>query len=136
MASVKLGDVIADVKLTNRGKYTDETIVHWINECEEKIFNDVILTHFGEDDIIESHTDDDGHFVLYGIDDTDKEMIVPSMYSSVYKNYVDSQIYYTNSEMQKYNNATTKFNASFRDYNAWYNRTHKPKGKKFNFFGG
>lgn len=136
MATIKLSDVIADVKSTNRGKYTDDIIVHWLNDIEEKIFTEIVLTHEGNEDIISAHVDADGLFVLYTADNVDSELIVPSTYASLYKHYIDSQIYYSNGETTKYNNALASFNAAYGSYFNWYNRTHTPYKASFNFFGG
>lgn len=120
-----VGDVIADVREFNKGKYTDSNIVRWLTELDERIMNDIILTHYWAKDIIDEHFDEDRKFIEYNVDDLDKELIVPNMYASLYRHYIDSQIYMVNGEMNKYNNASSMYNNTYNEYENWYNRTHE-----------
>ena len=42
---------------------------------------------------------------------------------------------YHNGEYGKYNNAMDMFQAAYRGFENYYNRTHMPKGSKIKYFG-
>jgi hypothetical protein len=100
--------------------------VRWLSQLDGKIKNDIIDTHEGGEDIV---------FNGYGADTpTDTKLLVPFPYDDMYRHWLEAQIDYVNGEYTRYNNSMTMFNAAYSEYEHYYNRTHKPKGKRFKFF--
>jgi hypothetical protein len=48
---------------------------------------------------------------------------------------LEAQIDYANNEYDKYNNSITVYNATYANFERYYNRTHMPLGKKIRYFG-
>lgn len=91
--------------------------LRWLSDLDGKIFEDVYLTH--EDNEFEG-------FEKYTQDDMSKELLIPEPYTEIYEHYLSAQIYYNNNEMARYSNAMIMFNNALAEFEAWYNRTHKP----------
>lgn len=121
-----LNEMISVIRSLNRGKYEDEQIIRWINEVDERIWREVILTH------CDAPLDE---FEPYTEADLTRELLAPTYYSGIYKNYVDSQIYSANADTVKANNSASAFNSIYNDYANEYNRTHMPRNTNITFRG-
>lgn len=93
--------------------------LRWLSDLDGKIFEDVYLTH--EDNKLES-------FEKYTEDDMTKELLIPEPYTEIYEHYLSAQIYYNN-EMARYSNSMVMYNNELAEFEAWYNRKHKPVSK-------
>ena len=62
--------------------------------------------------------------------DGSAELIAKAPYDVLYVYWLMAQIDLKASELNKYNNSLALFKEAFKDYKAWYNRTHMPITKK------
>lgn len=119
-------DAINRIDLLKPNGYAQVEKIKWLSTLDERIMNDIILTH--EDAAV---TD------FHGYDEntaTNKELIAPAPYDTMYLYWLEAQVDYWNGEYGKYNNSMAMFYTAYKEYNNHYNRTHMPKGKKFKFF--
>ena len=114
---MKVSEAIAEVKELKPNHYSDEKLLEWLNKIESQIYNNIILTHENSDNI---------EYTEYGADDGDKELIASGMYEDLYRFYVESQIDYSNQEINKFNNSSAMHNAFYSGYERWYNRHYMP----------
>lgn len=66
--------------------------------------------------------------------DLDTVLLIPEPYTEVYLRWLEAQIDYYNGEYKKYNNAILMYNAEWKSFVRWYNRTHMPKGHNIKYF--
>lgn len=95
----------------------EATQIRWLNELDEQIWRDLILTHEPEATIAggyEAHTQD-----------TD-ELLVPDFASGLYIEYLIMQINMAHGETDRYNAAAAVFNSKLKSYSQWYNRNNLP----------
>ena len=122
---MKIIEAINRIDSLMRNTYTQNDKVAWLSEVEFDVVNNVINTHEG-DEITFSGYD--------GSTDLQTELLIPAPFDKVYLLWMEAQIDYYNGEYDKYNNAADLFTANYEAFKNYYNRTHKPKGKKFKFF--
>ena len=116
-----LAEIIANVE-SNRGSQFDKYVLTgWINEIENKAYNQVINKAEGND--IE--------FAPYRYDlDAEKTLAIPDVHKDVYETYLYAKIDYTNNEIDAYNADASMHAAAWDDYAAEYRRSHMPKEMK------
>ena len=129
-----VGGVLALVDEIRPNQYDEKIKITWLSELEGRIFNDIILTH--EHELVE---DDEGNmveptFLGYSEGSEDAELIAPDIYADLYRNYLLTQIDYSNGETDRYTNSMLMFNNSYSQFESWYNRTHKPISKPLRLF--
>ena len=105
--------------------YTQNDKLEWLSRLDAMVKNHIIDTHEG-DEVTFSGYDDST--------DEQTELLIPAPYDEVYLRWMEAQIDYHNGEYDKYNNAIEMFTTAYEGFKNYYNRTHKPKGKKFKFF--
>lgn len=98
-------------------QYLTARKIEWLNEIETKVYNEIIKTHEGADDI---------SFIGYTTSDTETELLVADGYAGLYIDYLFTKIDYYNSDIDKFTNSAMMFTSSFEDYANYYNRTHMP----------
>ena len=119
---MKINDVIAQTRALTRGKYEDAQLMEWLSQLDAKIYEDVLMHYEGHPtEPFQPYTDGES------------ELIIPYVFSEVYKNYLDSKIYYSNGESLRYNAASQFFNEAYEDYKDWYRRTHAPLNTNITF---
>lgn len=90
----------------------------WLNEIESKI----------KKEIIDTHTGCECNFVFYNeTTDTNTNLIASEPYDNVYVYFLCAKIDFSLSEIDRYNNDMIMFNAYYRDYQNYINRTYLPK---------
>lgn len=97
---------------------SDEMKIRWLSEIDHIIYNDVILTHHAD---VRSY---DGH------NGGEEKLYAVAPYDVLYVYWLMAKIDLASSELNKYNNSLSLFKEAFKDYKAWYNRTHMPVAKK------
>lgn len=106
--------------------FTQNDKVRWLSTCDGMISRDVLETH--EDGPEEP-------FAGYGPDTpVDTELLVPYPYDQLYIFWLECQIDYYNAEYTKYNNSVLRFHDDFTTFQNWYNRNHKPKTARINYY--
>jgi hypothetical protein len=109
-------DIVDNLK---PNQYSIEDKVEWLSFIDQKIINDVLLTHEG----YHGEYDD---FAGYSPDNLSVPLIVPSPYDRLYTAYLKMKIDEENGETARYNNSATMFNSYMMEYKRWYNKTHMP----------
>ena len=122
---MKIIEAINRIDSLKHNTYTQNNKVAWLSEVEFDVVKNVINTHEG-DEITFSGYDDST--------DLQTELLIPAPFDKVYLLWMEAQIDYYNGEYDKYNNAADLFTVNYEAFKNYYNRTHKPKGKKFKFF--
>lgn len=101
----------------------DETLIKgFIEDVDKRIFNEVVKTHH---DPITTQTFDERYPLQ-----NNSVILAPDEYAQFYEHYAIAQIDFFNGEYDRYNNNMFRYNTALRDYKAFYNRTHMPKGVK------
>ena len=106
--------------------YTQEEKIGWLSNLDEKVKKNIIDTHEGGENVVfEGYTADTP---------LDTELLIPSPYTDVYLYWLQAKIDYWNSEMGRYNNSISTYNAEYTAFENAYNREHRPITKKLKFF--
>jgi hypothetical protein len=114
--------VIAKLDKLKPNAYDNPTKLSWINEVEERIYQDIILRKkVAEDEVEEVFT------VFTDATDDERELVVESPYLDVYFQYLSSKVDYHNQDFGLYNNSTSIFNKTLQDYAAYYRRNNRAK---------
>lgn len=112
-------EVLTNVDEKKPNAIDDGIKLSWLNEIEETIYKEIILTH------------EDGEEKKYRTininSDYETELLAESPYSRLYEEYIMSKIDFQNAEWERYNNTVEQFNESYEEYAAYYNRNHMPK---------
>ncbi len=125
---MKIIEAINRIDSLKHNTYTQADKVRWLSTLDSMVKNHVIDTHEGAEEVSFTGYDDNT--------DIQTELLMPAPYDEAYLIWLESKIDYHNGEYGKYNNAVDMFTTVYESYKAYYNRTHMPKGKKFNYFGG
>ena len=101
------------------GEFGDEMLIRLISDLDERIYNDIIMTHEGAPA---------GGFVRYDSPEYtgDGELIVSGTYSPIYRHYCAAEVYLCHGENDLYNLSVSRFNSLFEEFANYYNRTHMP----------
>ena len=91
----------------------------WLQDVELMIYNEIILTHEDCDKYEKP--------VVCLQTPYSKELIAEEPYAKLYAEYVMSKVDFIQQEWTAYNNMSEQFNQSYKEYMAYYGRTHKHK---------
>ncbi len=87
----------------------------WLQQIEDIIYNEVILTH--KDPVPKPLP------VLLD----DRILLCPEPYSELYIHYLNAQNDLMHRDARSFENSASAFATAFSSYSDWYNRTHIPK---------
>lgn len=123
---MKIIEAINKIDDLKPNDYDQSDKVVWLSRLDAMVKNHVIDTHEGGESV---------NFAGYDVDtDLETVLLIPEPYDEAYIRWLEAQIDYTNGEYAKYNNSIEMFNASWKGYQNYYNRTHMPKGCHMRFF--
>ena len=100
--------------------------IKWLSTLDGIIKASIIDTHEGSENVTFNGYDENSSLTT--------TLLVPAPYDDIYLRWLEAQIDYANNEYDKYNNSITLYNATYSNYERFYNRNHMPKGKKLKFF--
>lgn len=106
--------------------YVDVDKIRWLSTLDGFIKSEIIDTHEGGEDVVFNGYDENT--------DLSTELLVPAPHDHIYVHWLEAQIDYANDEYDRYENTMDMYNTAYTNFKNYYNRTHMPKGKKFNFF--
>lgn len=123
--------VIARTDELKPNMYSLRMKINWLLRLEQQIKLKIIDTHEGPEipeipPMVAENQD------VHEVSDT--PMLVPEPFQDVYTHYLCSQIDYANGEYERYNNSNAMFQAAYKEYANWYNRTYMPKAGQNNYF--
>lgn len=113
-----VASVIAKLDKLKPNAYDSSDKLAWINELEERIYQDIINQKEGEEETFTAFTD---------ATDNTTDLVVASPYSDIYFQYLSAQVDYHNQDFALYNNSTAVFNKTMLDYSAYYRRNNRAK---------
>lgn len=113
----------------NPNQYEEDTKIKWLSNLDQRIFNDIIMTH----ELTEEEMNQTTLLVFqpYSSKNIMKELLVPAPYDEVYTAYLAMKVDEADKETARYNNSLTLFNAYYDSFDGYYNRTRrcKPAGQ-------
>ena len=119
-------EAIHKIDSLKHNTYSQEDKLQWLSRLDAMVKTHILDTHQGQT----------APFTGYGEDtDPNTELLVPEPYAEIYLRWLEAQMDYHNGEYGKYNNAMDMFQAAYRGFENYYNRTHMPKGSKIRYFG-
>lgn len=117
---MKISEAIALTDELKPNQYPLSLKVRWLSRLDGQIFNEVVMRYEG--------APEEG-FTPYSDENTEAELLVPFPYAEeVYIPYIQSQIDKENGETAKYNQSASAYNSGYQRYTAWYTRNHMPLG--------
>lgn len=122
-----LAEAIQRCDTLKPNSFTTSEKIEWLSRLDSRVKTEVIDTHEG----FEEYADFKGYTEDTSLLDT--ILLVPSPYDELYLYWIQAQIDYNNGEINKYNNNISMFNSAYRDFTAYYNRTHMPLGYEPNY---
>lgn len=117
---MKVNEAIERVNSLKDNAYNDETIKKFIEDCDKRIYKEVIETHEKKKNILPY----DKRYPLKG----DDELLADDAYCQLYIFYAISQVDLFNSETDRYTNNMICYNSALSDFKAFYNRNFMPLG--------
>lgn len=116
------------IEITDRltpNAYEDADKVRWLMELDLLIYNDVVTTHTGGENVEKP---------LYSPEDMARVLIVPEPYAEdIYVNFLQAKIAQHNSEDAKYNKAILFYNDGYDRFARAYNERHAPVPRRAYF---
>ena len=113
-------EVIARADDLAPNQYTPEQKIEWLSALDQKIWNEVFAVH----------CDAEAPAYPEGYSSGEETLLIPAPYGwDVYSYHLLARVAEYNAEIAKYNLYATQFNAAYKEFCAWYNRTHRPRQK-------
>lgn len=119
-------EVINRIDAIKPNVYSQDEKVKWLSTLDGMIKTNIIDTHEGGEGVVFNGYAEDTVLTT--------KLLVPYPFDDIYLFWLESKIDYWNGETGRYNNSISMYNASYAEFERYYNRTHMPKGKKFKFF--
>lgn len=113
-------DLMEMVDRLHPNQFSTADKLAWLNQVEQTIFHDVIMTHRDAPVDVAPVYDD--------ITSTE-ELLAEDPWSRLYPLWMNAQIAYYNHESMQYDTAAQAFNSAYDDYWRAYNRAHLPVGR-------
>lgn len=102
--------------------FTQAEKLAWLSTLDEMIKKEIIDTHEGAEVVDFAGYDENT--------DIESALLVHAPYDEIYLFWMESKIDYWNGEKGRYNNSITMFNNAYAAYQEFYNRMHKPLGRR------
>lgn len=116
---ITIAEVISLVDSLKPNVRTDEEKRLWLNNLDRMIYEDIILTHEGSEEVTFDGYDEDTP--------DDQELLVPKHYGAeIYRFFLEMQIDLANVEYNRYNVSSALFMSAYENYEKAYNRQHMP----------
>lgn len=126
---MKVADIIASVNNLRPNLYDDDVKIRWLANLDGQVFNELIVNYYPESEPLcgDREWGADVMHTFKAPEDVDDELIIPFPYGDdVYTSYLLAMIDKANGEVEKYNQSITAYAAAYKQYQAWYIRTHRP----------
>ena len=107
--------------------YTNAQKLGWLATIDGKIYEEVLMTH---EDAPEDEFDPSDYAAGENDSIPNVDLLVGDPYAEdLYSYYLLSRIASANSEITKYDQFATQFNAAYTEWTNWYNKKHMPVKK-------
>lgn len=116
---ITIGEVISLVDNLYPNIRTSEEKKLWLNNIDTMIYEEIICTHEGYENIeFNGYTDDTSN---------DTELLAPKHYGAeMYRYFLQMQIDLANAEYTRYNVSSALFQSAYENYAKAYNRVNMP----------
>ena len=116
---ITIGEVIGLVDNLYPNIRTSEEKKLWLNNIDTMIYEEIICTHEGYENIeFNGYTDDTSN---------DTELLAPKHYGAeMYRYFLQMQIDLANAEYTRYNVSSALFQSAYENYAKAYNRANMP----------
>lgn len=116
---ITIGEVISLVDNLYPNIRTSEEKKLWLNNIDTMIYEEIICTHEGYENIeFNGYTDDTSN---------DTELLAPKHYGAeMYRYFLQMQIDLANAEYTRYNVSSALFQSAYENYAKAYNRANMP----------
>lgn len=115
-----VSELLTAVDALHPNQFPKNTKLRWLNEVEQTLYEEVILTH--EQDLVIEKPE-------YNSESDNDVLLAEDPYSRLYVLWLDAQISYYNHESMQYDRAAQSFNDAYQEWRNWYNRNHMPVGR-------
>lgn len=119
---MKIIDAINMIDGIKPNTFTQAEKLAWLSTLDKMIQKEIIDTHEGAEVVDFAGYDENT--------DIESDLLVPAPYDEIYLFWMESKIDYWNGEKGRYNNSITMFNNAYAAYQEFYNRMHKPLGRR------
>ena len=119
-------EAINRTNVTKPNAYSNAEKIEWLSRADENIKRQIIDTHKCDEPVEFNGYDENTPM--------DTELLAVAPYDELYLRYLEAQIDYHNAEYGHYNNSIALFNAAYKAYESYYNRTHVPIGCSLKIF--
>ena len=119
---MKIIEAINMIDAIKPNTFTQAEKLAWLSTLDEMIKKEIIDTHEGAEVVDFAGYDEET--------DIERVLLVPAPYDEIYLFWMESKIDYWNGEKGRYNNSITMFNNAYAAYQEFYNRMHKPLGRR------
>lgn len=118
-------EAIHRVDALRHNTFTQEEKIGWLAQVDAMVAEELCRTHESEEKSFRTY---DAQTPL------DQELLVPQPYDALYLHYLEAQMDYYYGEADRYNRSMGMYQAVWRAYVNYYNRTHRPMGQTFRYF--
>ena len=113
-----LMEAIAQLDSLVRNTYSQNDKVGWLSRLDWIIKTQIIDLHQGAENVSFNGYDDNA--------DLHTTLLVPPPFDEIYLRWMEAQIHYHDSELDRYNAAITMYNTAYEGFRDHYTRQHKP----------
>ena len=119
---MKINEALTKLDALKPNNYTDAEKIGWLDHIERVLYTEIFSKHEDDPTIVIESGDDGEEIETKGFngydDDTDldTELLVPDTYADLYVHYLMSQVDYYNAEFDRYQNTSTMFNTSYKNF--------------------
>jgi len=115
---MNINDVLAQADGMKTNMMPRQMKVAFIEELDQKIYHELVLTHFHSPFIKMPQYDRES--------DEGTELLLPERFKMVYVYWIMTRIDQYNQETEKENNNRARFENEYEQMSDWWTRTHRP----------
>lgn len=110
---MKIKEVIEIVDRVKPNAFESADKIRWLNEVEGAVQTEVLMLAPAE-------------IVVYGAEDTERELLVDPPFDKIYEAYLKARIDFENGEYDRYRNTCAMYNSFMEDFTRWFADTYRP----------
>ncbi len=115
---MKIDEVLAQTDELQPNQYDDAIKISWLSKLDQKIYEELIQNY-------EKDADTPSEFHGYSVNDVSASLLADDAFADMYVDYLFAMMNYINQESERYVNSMNMFEEKYKQYTAWYNRTHR-----------
>lgn len=130
---MKVSDILAQVNTLRPNLYNDDIKIRWLAALDGQIFLELVSHYYPAGEPLRGDFEEPAAVTAEFTppNAVDDELLVPFPYGDdVYTSYLLAMIDKANGEVEKYNQSITAYAAAYKQYQAWFIRSHTPIEKQ------